>query len=116
MEERVTRAMAAMLLKPSVTAGRIMPLSVSTWPLTGNHFRWTAKTRIRIRPNQNVGQEMPMMAKNIEALSKKVFCLTAATMPSGRAKITETRLATRASLMVFGKRDQISLETSMRLE
>ena len=116
MEERVTLAMDAILWKPRVTAGRMIPFRESTCPLTGNHLRFTAKTRIRIRPNQKVGQEIPMMAINIEALSKNVFCLTAAMMPKGSAKRIEIRLAHKASLMVLGNRDQISVETLIRLE
>ena len=93
MEERVVLEMEAMFIKPREIAGRTI-LRQELAPYTGNHPSFREKSKISINASQKIGIDMPIKETIMLVLSIHVFCLTAASIPSGKAKSRDTIAAT----------------------
>ena len=100
MLARVIRAMSAMKISDSVSAGSVRcsiarqkPCFIGTYPCTGNHPSEIAKTYTSTKPSQKTGMENPDTAKIITPRSRSEPRFQAATTPSGTPSRTLISIA-----------------------
>jgi hypothetical protein len=69
------------------------------------------KMYIKTTPNQKLGIDIPKIATVIDRLSTIEYCLVAETTPAGIAIPIAKPIAATASMIVLGKRANISSQT-----
>ena len=114
MLDRVSRAMIADAITPSVTAG-MTRWGRSPPPVAGNQPRCSEKTKISRRPSQKLGIDTPSSATTIAPTSSQELRPSAATRPSGTPRPIATSMLARASWAVLPTFSAISVATGRRL-
>ena len=84
-------------------------------PEPGNHLSFKEKIRINIMPNQNSGNEIPILVRNIIDLSYLVPFLYPAIIPSPTLTITEKIMEPAIIRSVAGNFSVICLLTERLL-
>ena len=108
------RAIRADAPTPRAVAGRIR-CSSPPFPEAGRICKRSEKTRIRIRPIQKTGIELPSIAKTIAKRSTRLFCFTADSTPRGRPITMAIAMAASVSCTMLGNRAISSSKTGVRL-
>ena len=112
--ERVSRAMIAEAMSPSVTAG-MTRCGRSPPPVAGNQPRCSEKPKISRRPSQKLGIDTPRSATSIARTSSHEFRTSDATSPSDTPMTSATAMLAVASMAVLPRFSRISWATGRRL-
>ena len=107
------RAITADEAAPSTMAG-ITRCAIVPVPPEGSQCSLTEKMRMARRPSQKIGREMPTSEPSSAAMSREELRCVAATMPAMTPSVADTRMASKASFSVKGKRCASSVETGWR--